>query len=240
LFSSGRDDPRPEQELAPAPEVEPGGAVHPPPALEELRHVDVLAVGDALLPGLGHERAQDRLARRIPREAGTPEGLGAEVALVEGAVLGQGERAPPIPKLEDALGRLSRQGLDGPGVVHEVPLAYGVGGVYLPPVVGIYVAQGGIDATGGPHCVGIAVPALAQDQNVDAGPCQLYCYPEPRGPGTDDQYVGLQQFRGVTSVLATVTRHVFRLSKMLFACPGRLRGCRSCDKKHTTRTTRPA
>ena len=80
----------------------------------------VLAVGDALFPGFGHERAQDRLARRVPREAGTPEGLGAEVALVEGAVLGQGEWAPPIPKLEDALGRLSRQGLDGPGVVDEV------------------------------------------------------------------------------------------------------------------------
>ena len=84
IASRGQDDrASPEHETAPAPHVEARGAVDPPAALQQLRHVDVLAVGDALFLGLVYQRAQDRLARRVPGKAGAAEGLGAEVALVQ-------------------------------------------------------------------------------------------------------------------------------------------------------------
>ena len=83
----------------------------------------------------------------------------------------------------------------------------GVGGVYLPPVIGIQVAQRSVDAAGRPHGVGVSVPALAQDQDVDALPGKLDGRPEPRRTGANDQYIRLYE---VAIVLATVP-HAIRL-----------------------------
>jgi hypothetical protein len=56
--------------------------------------------------------------------------------------------------------------------------------------------------------MGVAVPALAQDQDVDTLAGQLDGRPEPRRTGADDQYVRLHE---VVIILGTVIAHAIRL-----------------------------
>ena len=90
-----------------------------------------------------------------------------------------------------------------------MPLPDGVGGVYLPPVVGIQSAQRGVDAAGRPHRMGVTVPPLAKDQDVDAIPGQLDGRPEPRRACADDQYVRLHE---VYIAVVPAIPHAIRLS----------------------------
>jgi hypothetical protein len=55
--------------------------------------------------------------------------------------------------------------------------------------------------------------ALAQDQDVDARPRQLYRCPKARRARADDQYVGFHELRGVADASVYVILHVCRLSR---------------------------
>jgi len=62
---------------------------------QQPRDVLVLFNADAELGGLGGDRAHDRPSREVAGEAGSSPAVGAKVALVQAAVLGARELAPP-------------------------------------------------------------------------------------------------------------------------------------------------
>jgi hypothetical protein len=93
----------------------PDGADGAPVARQESGDEQVIFVRNAERPGLLDQCVQDRLAGSVPDEAGTPIGLGAEEALVDPPTPGPVERAPPVGKLPDAVGRVPDEEFHGAG-----------------------------------------------------------------------------------------------------------------------------
>lgn len=82
-----------------------------------------------------------------------------------------------LRELPDPVGHLSGDGFDRLGVVDELTLLEGVGGVNRLVVLGVAGAEGGVDAAGARR-VGVPMVPLADHQRLDAplaqrdrGPC---------------------------------------------------------------------
>jgi hypothetical protein len=173
-----------------APQVHGAGTAHPSLVHQQLGDHQVLAVRHARLGCLLDQRLEDRLAGPVAHEAGTTIGLRSEVPLLDGALIRALEVAPPLRQLLHPVRRILRQDLHGVGPADEVALLEGVRGVHLPPVLRIARAEDRVDAPGRPAGMGIAVASLADHQVRHAGPCELDCRPQPRGPRADDEDLG--------------------------------------------------
>ena len=99
---------------------------------EQARDVDIVADRDAELAGATHEGALDLPAGVVAREGGSAEGMGAEEALRQSAVLLARELRAPADELVDGRRRLSTENLDATRVGEPVRLAQGVRGMLLP------------------------------------------------------------------------------------------------------------
>ena len=86
-------------------------------------------------------------------------------------------------------------------------LADGVCRVDVPAVFGVPAAQRGVDASGGPDGVGVAVGALAHDERVHPGAREFYRRPQAGGSGADYEYVSGESV--VVAIPALHCAHLF-------------------------------
>ena len=172
---------------APVLDIEAVGAEHAAFVHEQAGDVDVVAYGDTRVRGATDQRPLDLAAGVVAGEAGTPEAVGAEVALREPPVVLTGELRAVAHEVLDRGRRLTAEQLHGAGVGEPVGLAERVGGVMLPAVLGIHRREGGVDAAGGERGVRVVAPALADAQHLHTPLGQLDRGPQAGRPGADHQ-----------------------------------------------------
>ncbi len=167
--------------------VEAVGAEHDVVAHEQARDVDVVEDRDLELLGLAHEGALDLEARVVAGERGAAEGVGAEEALRDAAVVFAGEVHAPALEVADATLGTLRHDLDGVRVGEQVALLDGVGCVLLPTVVGIHRAECRVDAAGGERRVRILPRSFPHGEHVHAVFGDLDRRPQTRPSSADDE-----------------------------------------------------
>ncbi len=191
---------------------------------DELRDHYVFSVRDLQLLGAVDKRVQQRLAGVIAGEGGSTERLCTEVTLVDLAVVGAREVHPPVFKLPETVRHLFGDRFDLRGVVEEVALVKGVGGVDRPRVLGIAGTQRAVDSAASPRRVGVTVAALAEDEGVlDALFGQLDGRARARGSRADDEYRDID----LSIAWQFVARYRGRLAHISYTGCSYLRGSRA-------------
>ncbi len=190
---------RPENEKLARVEVHASRAEHPAAVGQQPADEDVLSVRYRQRLCLRDQRVQQRLPGVVAGEGGASERLGAEVALVDVAVLGAAERHPPVVQLPEQPRHPPGNGFHLSGIVEEVPLLEGVRGVNGPVVLRVVGAYGAVDTAACPRGVGVAVAPFADHQQflgIDPLIDELDSGPGTRGPRADHQHAQLDRLVG--------------------------------------------
>jgi len=148
---------------------------------------------DAELEELLKDHMEEDLARYVGDEAGPGEACAAEGALGYPAVLTPAEGGAHMLQLDDVLGRLLAEDLDGVLVAQVVAPLNGIEGVLLPRVV---LPQGGVYPPLGCGRVAPDRIDLGDEGDIHALPLGLKGGPHPRQPAT--YYKELVCYQGFT------------------------------------------